>query len=119
MYAASWRYLSYFARASSGRAFLRRSPPHLLLGSKNLVSYKFALGRSLLEVAGRGETCVSLEELAEPYTRYPVEHFGWEICRQDNAIAGTAAVVTITVTAAKTTKMRFNFKTDPPCMSAF
>ena len=78
-----------------------------------MASYKFALGRSLLKIAGRGETFVSLEEFAEPYARHPVEHFGWEICRQDNAIAGTAAVVTITVTAAETTEMRFNFKTDP------
>ena len=46
-----------------------------------MASYKFALGRSLLEIAGRGETFVSLEELAEPYARHPVEHLGREIRR--------------------------------------
>ncbi len=48
----------------------------VILFGKNSASYKFALGRSLLEAADRGKTFVSLEELAEPYARHLVEHLG-------------------------------------------
>jgi hypothetical protein len=46
----------------------------IVLFGKNSASYKFALGKSLLEAADQEKTFVSLEELAEPYARYLVDH---------------------------------------------
>jgi hypothetical protein len=46
----------------------------IVLFGKNSASYKFALGKSLLEAADQRKTSVSLEELAEPYARNLVEH---------------------------------------------
>lgn len=41
---------------------------------KNSASYKFALGKSLLEAADQEKNFVSLEELAEPYARNLIDH---------------------------------------------
>ncbi len=46
----------------------------IILFGKNSASYKFALGKSLLEAADQEKTFVSLEELAEPYARNLVDH---------------------------------------------
>ena len=45
----------------------------ILLG-KNVTSYKFALAKSLLELAPKGKDLITLEELAEPFSRYICEH---------------------------------------------
>ncbi len=45
----------------------------VILFGKNSASYKFALGKSLLEVADQDKTFVSLEELAGPYARNLVD----------------------------------------------
>jgi hypothetical protein len=41
---------------------------------RNVASYKFALGKSLLELSHRRKATVSLEELAEPFARHICEH---------------------------------------------
>lgn len=46
----------------------------LILFGKNVACYKLALGKSLLELAPQEKTIVTLDELAEPYSRYVVEH---------------------------------------------
>jgi hypothetical protein len=46
----------------------------VILFGKNSASYKFALGKALLEAAGQEKTFLSLEELAEPYARNLVDH---------------------------------------------
>lgn len=46
----------------------------IILFGKNVASYKFALARSLLELAPRGKSIITLEELAEPFSRNLCEH---------------------------------------------
>lgn len=46
----------------------------IILFGYNSATYKFALARSLIEIAQQGKTFVTLEELAEPYSRYLVQH---------------------------------------------
>ena len=46
----------------------------IILFGANVASYKFALAKSLLEIAATGKTNISLRELAEPYSRYLREH---------------------------------------------
>lgn len=46
----------------------------IILFGKNSASYKFALARSLLELAPRGKSLITLEELAEPFARHTLEH---------------------------------------------
>lgn len=46
----------------------------VILFGANVASYKFALAKSLLELASQGKTSVTLRELAEPYSRYLREH---------------------------------------------
>jgi hypothetical protein len=46
----------------------------IVLYGANTATYKFALGRSLLEVARDGFTSVSLDDLAVPFSRHMVEH---------------------------------------------
>lgn len=41
-----------------------------------MASYKFALGKSLLELADQQRTFIKLEDLAEPFSRYICEHLG-------------------------------------------
>ncbi|NEU77571.1 HNH endonuclease domain-containing protein [Nostoc sp. UIC 10630] len=45
-----------------------------ILFGKNVACYKFALGKSLLELATMGKTIITLDELAEPFSRHVVEH---------------------------------------------
>lgn len=48
----------------------------VILFGRNVASYKFALGRSLMDLARdrRGSSFVPLEELADPFSRHLVEH---------------------------------------------
>ena len=46
----------------------------IILFGTNVASYKFALAKSLLELASSGKTRVSLQELAEPYSRHLRDH---------------------------------------------
>ena len=47
----------------------------IILFGRNAASYKFALGKSLLEIAKYGKTStISLEDLAEPYSKNICEH---------------------------------------------
>lgn len=46
----------------------------IILFGANVASYKFALAKSLLELAQSGKTSITLKELAEPYSRYLREH---------------------------------------------
>lgn len=42
----------------------------IILFGRNVASYKFALGKSLLELSSKGSETVSLDELAEPFARH-------------------------------------------------
>lgn len=46
----------------------------IILFGRNVASYKFALGRSLLELANEEKTFVSMEDLAVPFSHYLSEH---------------------------------------------
>ena len=46
----------------------------IILFGRNVASYKFALGKSLLELSQQGKETVTLEELAEPFSRHICEH---------------------------------------------
>lgn len=46
----------------------------IILFGRNVASYKFALAKSLMELAEAGKTEVSLEELAVPYAAHICEH---------------------------------------------
>jgi len=46
----------------------------IILFGANVASYKFALGASLLDLAGTGIEKVTLEELAAPFSRHLCEH---------------------------------------------
>ena len=46
----------------------------IILFGRNTASYKFALAKSLLEIVPTQKTVVTLEELAEPFSRHLCEH---------------------------------------------
>ena len=46
----------------------------IILFGRNVASYKFALAKSLLEFRERGSDLISLEELAEPFSRNVCSH---------------------------------------------
>lgn len=46
----------------------------IILFGRNVASYKFALGKSLLELSQRGKEIITLEELAEPFSRHVSDH---------------------------------------------
>ena len=46
----------------------------IILFGRNVASYKFALGKSLLELSQQGNETISLEELAQPFARHICEH---------------------------------------------
>jgi 5-methylcytosine-specific restriction endonuclease McrA len=60
--------------------FVERTPDRescwraVILFGLNVASYKFALGRSLLDLAAQGWESVSLKELAVPFSTYLAEH---------------------------------------------
>ncbi len=69
---------SPFSEATGG--FLEYQPSDydylrgIILFGANSASYKFALGKSLLELASQGREAVSLEELAVPFSRHICAH---------------------------------------------
>jgi 5-methylcytosine-specific restriction endonuclease McrA len=69
----------------------------IILFGRNVASYKFALGKSLIELSRVGRDLVTLEDLAEPFSRHLCEHLQHadkqatstqsrflEVCRQFN-----------------------------------
>ena len=46
----------------------------VILFGRNVASYKFALAKSLLELANNKSDFIALEDLAEPFSRHIVEH---------------------------------------------
>src|SRR5579871_4039345 len=46
----------------------------IILFGRNVASYKFALAKSLVELSAQGQTKISLEELAVPFSRSLIEH---------------------------------------------
>ena len=46
----------------------------IILFGANVASYKFALGQSLLDLAAKGVEKVTLEELADPFSRHLCDH---------------------------------------------
>ena len=46
----------------------------IILFGRNVASYKFALAKSLLEIAPTGQTDITLEELAVPFSKHICEH---------------------------------------------
>ena len=46
----------------------------VVLFGRNVASYKFALAKTLLEIAGQSDERISLEELAMPFARHLCEH---------------------------------------------
>jgi hypothetical protein len=64
----------------------------IILYGANTATYKFALGRSLLEVAADGEDFVALERLAVPFSRFMVEHVR-EVPRQSRAPSNSYAAI--------------------------
>jgi 5-methylcytosine-specific restriction endonuclease McrA len=70
----------------------------VILFGRNVASYKFALGKSLLELSKQGKVTVSLAELADPFSRHICSHLQFvdkqatstssrflETCRKYNA----------------------------------
>ena len=46
----------------------------IILFGRNVASYKFALGKSLLELSQQNKEFIPLEELAEPFSRHICTH---------------------------------------------
>ena len=46
----------------------------VILFGRNVASYKFALGKSLLELVGQGREFVTLQELAVPFSKHVCDH---------------------------------------------
>ena len=46
----------------------------VILFGRNVASYKFALAKSLLEIAPTGPTEITFEKLADPFSRHLCEH---------------------------------------------
>lgn len=57
----------------------------IILFGRNVASYKFVLGKSLLELAGQGREEVSLDDLAVPFARHLCEHL--ELCDKQGTFA--------------------------------
>jgi hypothetical protein len=48
----------------------------IVLFGRNVASYKFALAKSLLELGTAGDSLITLDALAEPFSRHLCEHLG-------------------------------------------
>ena len=70
----------------------------IILFGRNVASYKFALGKTLLELSQQGKEVISLEKLSEPFSRHICEHLQiadkqatskssrfLDVCRKHNA----------------------------------
>jgi hypothetical protein len=74
-------YVSNKSPVTSGHDRIHRTAPipescwrAIVLLGQNTASYKFALAQSLFEFSGRQQEQVTLEELAEPFSRHVFEH---------------------------------------------
>ena len=63
--------MNSFEESRPTRESLWRS---IVLFGRNVATYKFALAKSLLEVASAEKTLVTLDELAEPFSRHVADH---------------------------------------------
>ena len=52
----------------------------IILFGRNVASYKFALAKALIELSSRSDPFVTLEELADPFSRHLCEHL-WSVER--------------------------------------
>ncbi len=66
------RFPVYHLRKGSHNPLIDASIIHF---GKNVASYKFALGKALLELADKEKTDITLEELAQPFALHIAEHF--------------------------------------------
>jgi hypothetical protein len=88
----------------------------IILFGRNVASYKFALGKSLLELAGQGHEVVRLEELAAPFARSLCDHLqnadkqsiSNESRFLDTCRAFNSGELTETELIARTTRLGFN-----------
>jgi hypothetical protein len=48
----------------------------IILFDKNVASYKFALAKALYDLKDSGETIITLDQLAAPYSRHIAQHLG-------------------------------------------
>jgi hypothetical protein len=46
----------------------------VILFGQNVASYKFALAKSLIDLGSAGKAAITLEELADPFSRHILEH---------------------------------------------
>ena len=46
----------------------------IILFGRNVASHKFALAKSMIELGGREQELIRLEELGEPFARHACEH---------------------------------------------
>jgi hypothetical protein len=46
----------------------------IILFGRNVASYKFALAKALLELSEKDSDFITMEQLAEPFSRHIVEH---------------------------------------------
>jgi len=46
----------------------------IILFGKNVATYKFAFGRALLDLAQKEKVVITLDDLAEPFAKYMIEH---------------------------------------------
>jgi hypothetical protein len=49
----------------------------IILFGRNVASYKFALGQSLIDLGSWDKTFLSMEDLAEPFAKHIVRHLGF------------------------------------------
>jgi hypothetical protein len=65
----------------------------VILFGRNVASYKFALAKSLLELADRERNFISLEELAVPFARHIAEHLKQADKQTTSASSRTCATI--------------------------
>lgn len=59
----------------------------IILFGRNVASYKFALGKALIDLANEGKTQVSLEELSVPFSKHLCDHL--KICDKQATSQGS------------------------------
>ena len=63
----------------------------IILFGRNVATYKFALGRSLLVLASQDKTFVTLEELTVPFSKHILEHLKLNN-KQGTEVAGASLI---------------------------
>lgn len=64
----------------------------IILFGRNVASYKFALGKALLELTDKEKTSISLEELALPFAKHIAHH----LQLSDKQVTSPSSSLTIT-----------------------